>query len=333
MRIQEIEKIKSIRNWADAQADAESKGLKLSKEQYTKGWYLAPANYDVISKDLNAKGLSWTDYYELITKRFNRITEYSGAAAYIIKNMGSVPQILAKVLDNKREKAYNTLQDLQEASLHRRPHGVPQLFVPRPKIQTEKPPWYYTRFAYDDEGNELTEARPILSPAPSVSKAGGTKPGNAFWTSSLKKEYEENGITYYGSEWIDYVSTSLRDSSYNDVGYVYRISPSARILSINHDEDVKYIYRIYRDLGANLTPHAEFSGEHYDMAKDFPWDEIRKHWDAIHHRTGWGDSGGFTYGYDCESTAWFNTDVLDYVGKVRIRDPDKDKNYWDNRAD
>ena len=57
--------------------------------------------------------------------------------------------------------------------------------------------------------------------------------------------------------------------------------------------------------------------EKYALMKDFPWQDIRKHWDGVNHHHSF-DRYGFTYGWDVESTAWFNTDVLTYVGEVDI---------------
>ena len=335
MRVTELDtKTKAIRNWAAAQSDAESKGLVLG--QNGKQWYLQPINYDEITTELKAKGLAWTDYYDLLSASIRNIKEYPNAAAKIVANMGDVPHIIKNVMDRKRAKAYDELQDMLQESMKRSPHGKPQLFVPRPQINTAKPDWYYRRVGYrfDDEGNRIKDdddndikeaARPVLPPAPAHPKPGGTKPYNAFWTSSLKKEFTENGVTYYGSDWIDYVCGNM-SNSYNNVGHVYRISPSARILTIRDTDDAKRIYQIYRNLGVNLNPQAEYDSEHYGLSKDFPWDEIRKHWDAIHHYPGFSDRYGFMYGYDCESTAWFNTDVLDYVGKVRIRPCERPRN-------
>jgi hypothetical protein len=113
--------------------------------------------------------------------------------------------------------------------------------------------------------------------------------------------------------------------SYSNIGHVYKINPSARILHIRDTYDAKHIYSLYRDLGVDLNPNSEYSTDHYEMTKDFPWHEICKHWDAVHHNPGYGDRYGFTYTYDVESTVWFNTNVLDYIGKVRIRPCDYQK--------
>lgn len=342
MRIYELDnKIKSVRNWNAAQADAEEKGLSLFKNG--KSWFLQPKNYNEISAEMKNKGIPWTDYYDMLTASLRNIREYSAAADKIANNMGELPQIIANVANRKQTKAYEELQRIQEESMNRKPHSVPQLFVPRPQINTEKPDWYYRRVGYrfDDDGNRIRddndtdivkESRPLLSPAPSSPGQGGNKPLNSFWTSSLKKEYTEDGVTYYGSEWVDYVCNN-QPRSYSNIGYVYKINPSARILTIRDTHDAKRIYQLYRELGASLSPNAEYRNEHYDMVSDFPWNDIRKHWDAVHHTPSFGDHYGFMFGYDCESTVWFNATVLEYIGKVKIRDIEKDKDYWDRRND
>lgn len=327
-----IEKPKAIRSWADAKLDAESKGLTLSKWQ--SGYHLEPNNYNEISKALQAKGFSWQDYSMLVAHP-RTIRDYPKAAETIVANMGSLPQIIDNVTSQKREHALNDLSELQRESLSKKPHGVPQLFMPRPQIHTTKPYWYYRQFGYDENGKEITEStRPILPPAHFQPRPGSNKPNSTFWTSSLKKEYTDQNthITYYGSEWVDYVCHSMRDTSYSNIGHVYQISPSARILSIRDNYDAKNIYKLYMDLGASLNQEALWS-DNIDLLKaDFPWNEISKHWDGIYHEPGWNDGYGFTYTYDCTSCAWFNTDVLDYIGKVRIRPcdyepPDDDENY------
>ena len=321
MRITEIDKIKSIRSWALAQADAEQKGLELTKQSHVKVYTLVPKNYSEIAKKLEAQGIDWTVYRDLIGASITNIKDYPEAAKKILSNISDPDKIISNIKDRRREKAFNELKKLQEDSLQRPPHGRPQLFVPRPQVLTNKNDSYYRQFAYDASGNQITEAKPILAPGIAASGPGRNKPSNAFWTSSLKKEYEQNGIVYYGSEWIDFVCYNMPDS-YNNIGYVYKINPSARILTLNSDYDVKDIYRLYRELGADLTPSAEYTDSHFIMASDFPWQEIKKHWDAIYHNHNYGNEYGFTYGYDCESSAWFNTNVLEYMGKVRIRDID-----------
>jgi len=53
------------------------------------------------------------------------------------------------------------------------------------------------------------------------------------------------------------------------------------------------------------------------MRYNFPWDEISKHFDAVWH-SGSGYDRDFMYGWDVESTAWFNTDFLQLIGEVPV---------------
>jgi hypothetical protein len=116
---------------------------------------------------------------------------------------------------------------------------------------------------------------------------------------------------------------------YNPFGYVYKISPSARILRLNDTNDAQEIYELYHKLGANVLAPSKWNTDVQEiMGKDFPWNEIRKHWDGVTHRGRSYDSYGFMYSWDCESTAWFNTDVLEYLGKVRTKELDyRDDDY------
>lgn len=330
MRLTEIEqKAKIPRNWIAAQTDAEARGLMLTQNSYAKNWRIEPANYPEISKELQSRGFKWSEY-SMLTQNIKNIRDYPKAAEEVEKHLGDLPKIIQTIIDARRERAFRELTEMQRDSLTRSPHGHQQLFLPRPKINTIKPRWYYTRYAYDDQGNPLTESRPILSPTITDPGSGGNKPKNSFWTSSLKKEFTENGITYWGSEWVDFVcGNNVPKESYSPVGYVYNIKPNARILTLIDDSDVNRIYELYRDLGVNLNPNAEWWGK---MTLDFPWNELIKHWDGMHHHRGYGDQSGFMYGYDVESTVWFNPSVLEYAGKVRIRPydyhQDDDKNNY-----
>jgi len=62
------------------------------------------------------------------------------------------------------------------------------------------------------------------------------------------------------------------------------------------------------------------------IKKDFPWHEIQKHFDCIHHyhfRDSYF-SMPFTYGYDAESSCWFSPNQLELLGQVKVYQGDKD---------
>lgn len=310
MLISELIKGGNVRSWAAAAADAASRGMRLTKKSGNMGYILEPANYDELRKELESKGLSWMDYRRLLVRDLRRMGDYPKAADEIESVLGDTSRVVSTVQDAKRAKAYDDLKAMQEQGSTAWPHGRLQVFMPRESVTNRKPPWYYTR--YDDEGNPLEEARPVLTGMQANTPPGYNKPANCFWTSSLRRVHDS-----YTSEWIDWVCGNMPEW-HGPIGYVYEISPSARILSLDSDHDAKQIYDLYHRLGASVDRQNMYRDE-WDMRKDFPWDWIRKHWDGVNHRPGLGDRYGFTYGWDCESTAWFNTDVLKPRGTVPIR--------------
>jgi hypothetical protein len=325
MRINEIVNAPLPKGWLVAQANAESRGMRLQKETYVKGQYrLEPKNYDEIMTALKAEGIPWHEYYQLITASISKLTDYKEATNRIEQSLKSLPEMINDIKDHIKSGAYDRLQDLQKSLASRWPHGRPQLFMPRPHTDAK---FNYPYF--DDEGNSsdqrvVNEGQPILPSAPSHSPPGSNKPGWAFWTSSVSKVYEKNGRKYYSSDWIDLVCDGYHNW-YNPFAYAYKISPSARILKLDDTHDAQDIYELYHKLGANVVSPNKWANDPVDiMRKDFPWDEIRKHWDGVTHRGRAGDYSNFAYGWDVCSTAWFNTEVLEYLGKVRTRELDHD---------
>lgn len=72
---------------------------------------------------------------------------------------------------------------------------------------------------------------------------------------------------------------------------------------------------------------SDISFGRFDALREiFPWEEVRKHFDAVHVEDGFRNYGfeiPFTYGYDCESTAFLDKSVLELVGKVKIGLPER----------
>ena len=50
----------------------------------------------------------------------------------------------------------------------------------------------------------------------------------------------------------------------------------------------------------------------------YPWDQISKHFDGVHHGGYRSDYDRFVYGWDCESTAWLDTRFLEFISEVKI---------------
>jgi hypothetical protein len=59
------------------------------------------------------------------------------------------------------------------------------------------------------------------------------------------------------------------------------------------------------------------------MRSAFPWDAVAKNFDAVRHSRPYGHSD-FMYGWDVESTVWFDTRFLQLVGEVPVAK-------WDDR--
>jgi len=305
-----------LSGWQRAQQDAAARGMTLEKSPHSKGYRLYPENYDQLAQQLEQRNFSWTDWSGVLMVTVNKLSDYKAAADEMSKIVGSVDKIADKLRMEKSTDSYKKLQNMQQQSLGKWPHGELQLYMPRPAVHkpTRNARWTYQ---YDDQGN-IRESRPVLTGATADSPPGNNKPGNCFWTSSLKTAKEIDGKKYYTSDWAEWVAGNM-PAWLSPRGHVYRISPNARILELNSTPDAQEIYQLYADMGSAVKLHDVWSGNEikYQMMNDFPWQDIRKHWDAVCHSSEW-DRSGFTYGWDCESTAWFNTDVLTYVGEVAI---------------
>jgi hypothetical protein len=210
--------------------------------------------------------------------------------------------------------------------------GRLQLFVPRPTSASKTRSERYKElikdpYAWDDEGNlkpnyekwvnqgPTNEAAPILKPGKAIAPPGNNKPNADLWTSTARK----NDDGTYTSAWAEWTAEYQPDWSSNK-GYLYKIKPGALILELNSDHDAERIFAAFHDLGRIQSNDVN---SRYDqemaMRQHFPWDQVAKHFDAIHHwgYRGYGDS--FVYGWDVESIAWLDTSFLQLVGEVPVR--------------
>lgn len=238
------------------------------------------------------------------------------------------------------DPGWQSLNDIKQAA---KQHGDRmteryQLFVPRanPGAQTPRDRRLSnlaSTYAYDDEGNlnpgydkreqprkelsptgqdDIKEAAPILAPGKSNSPPGGNKPQAAFWTSTAHKT--NNGWT---SDWSRWTSEN-HPSWFSPVGYLYKVKSGALIAKINNDFDAENIYYAFQNLGRAEMDHTNS----YDrLTKGFPWDQLVKHVDAVNHSGFHYQNSRFVYGWDVESTAWFDTSHLQLVGKVPVAQP------------
>jgi hypothetical protein len=157
-----------------------------------------------------------------------------------------------------------------------------------------------------------TEAAPILTPSKAViSPPGHNKPlGATLWTSSARR-LDNNTYT---SDWVRWVSENQPDWM-SPVGYLYKVN-AGLILPMDSDHNAEDIKEAFQNL--ERAKPTDYDNHYNRLGKDFPWDAISKHFDAVHHYPRGGGAKDFLYGWDCESTAWFNTDILTLIGEVKI---------------
>ena len=128
------------------------------------------------------------------------------------------------------------------------------------------------------------------------------KPENVLWTSTASGN--NNGYT---SAWVRWAKNEM-PGWIGHSGFLYDVSPSARILTINSDRDAM---RVAKEYGLRTT-------DIMDLFRYMPWNKIAKDYDAIHHVPSNRGSDIFMYAWDVESTAWFNTKMLLNKRKVPI---------------
>lgn len=190
-----------------------------------------------------------------------------------------------------------------------------QLFVPKRRdpeemrrAETRRRVWS----AYKDIENSTVkeEAPPVLT-SYKESPPGNNKPDSGFWTSSaIQTDYG------YTSDWYKYVLDTFKTWQ-TDYGYLFKVVGQPRLFDVSHAEQ---FYEWALDHGRIKRAPTEYfkayTREHMRYA--FPWDELSKHFDGVHY-DGWSrGSSDITYGWDVESTVWFDTSFLKYVGAVKL---------------
>lgn len=241
-----------------------------------------------------------------------------------------------------KTEAYQRLLLYKEDSTGEFPADSMQLFMPRPSANAQTRYQKHLKaisqsFATDDEGelkphyqqwvdkhpDALDEAAPIIA-ARGMVPPGNNKPQAILWTSTAKKI----DANTYTSDWVEYVSNNHRKLGWMaETGFLYKVVPNATILDLSLDYQAKDIYRVFQALGrgaqAEFDRPAPAATRDSYLYKDFPWGEIAKHFDGVTHR-GYGMDNSFLYGWDCESTAWFNPAVLTLLGEVKVGVPPED---------
>jgi hypothetical protein len=310
MRLNELNTIKSF---ADAAKDAEPRGLTVGKwGNRTAVWVTKRHDF---FRAMGKKGFPTNNVNDVIT--IKNVSDYRKAVATLtpLTNEAAFEKFY---LDLNHEKAYNDLQQYLADAQGKFPVGSLQLFIPRPSIHNKKDDsWLYKDYSKED----IEEDAPIL--IGKVDSGGGyNKPAAALWTSTLKKAYtDKEGHTYYSSEWNQWLLNSAK-SWWSEWGYVYQVKSNARILSMSSAYEAEHIYKLYKAMHnkpVDLDPKAGSYETPADLMKrDYPWNDIAKHWDGVHGGYHYRDE--FFYGWDCESTAWFDPAVLVLKGKVRVSD-------------
>lgn len=258
------------------------------------------------------------------------------------------------------ENARSSLEWTKERGSKSRPNGTKQLFVPREveRYDTRKEREDHilrdrAKFGYDDEGNMIQQYRDwidqtneslIREGVPMITGGnplpGKDKPiGALFWTSTAKQL--SNGK--WTSAWNEFIQGGNTPGKASKIGYLYEVLPNTIVYELDNSNDALYIYKIFAELGRPNTARTDskewekekeifgdiLSSNEIEMnlvKKDFPWDQIAKHFDCIHH---WGRSFGFdfrdfTASYDVESTVWFKSNQLRLLGQVPLSTNDND---------
>ncbi len=152
----------------------------------------------------------------------------------------------------------------------------------------------------------------IKGRVPVYSKPMGStdKPYPAFWTSTLKD-------TTTG--WLDLCrDPDFWEAKAGDEAVIYEILPSAKILVMDSQEDYNKIKKAY----SKQTPQGGvdmqmmFGGSHImggNMIDVVDWSKLSKDYDAIYC-----SSNSCYTGWDVESIAWWNLNVLKEIDIVDI---------------
>jgi hypothetical protein len=215
--------------------------------------------------------------------------------------------------------------------------GNYQLFIPRgmriPNTHQRSKDLLKSPYAWDSEGNlkpeyekyydiaklrgeyhpagKIDENAPILAPGKMPPVPGDNKPhGSFFWTSTAFKVDDK-----WSSDWNRWI-ISNQPGWTSDIGYLYKVKPGALILELDSDHDAENIFDAYRSLERVKEPGTASSTRSV-LRSAFPWDQIVKHFDAVRHSRPYGRSE-FMYGWDVESTVWFDTSFLQLVSEVPV---------------
>jgi hypothetical protein len=217
--------------------------------------------------------------------------------------------------------------------------GAYQLFVPRghpgaKSLRDRRLANLANRWAWDEEDptklkpqydrwergvpqDQVDEAAPIIPAGQVISPPGNNKPHALLWTSTAIKSGDA-----WTSRWANWVAQN-QPTWLAPKGYLYQVKPGALILSLDSDHDAEQIFQAFGDLGrVNAPPASDYYRDRPSAAMrvTFPWDQIIRHFDGVRHGgyNGYGYGDEFMYGWDVESTAWFNGNFLQLKAEVPV---------------
>ena len=217
--------------------------------------------------------------------------------------------------DADYSSGYAELRDFQRLFTLKPDRLELQLFVPKrrdPKQAERAQQDRRWREAGRELEAQLKEEKPPVLSGFREQPPGDNKPHNAFWTSTAL----QNPDGTYTSDWYMYVQRTF-PSWQTDYGYLFEIKKDALVFE---SDRLEQFYDWADRVGKMTKPVPDWASKYYDSTRlrsNFPWDILARHFDGVHHFTTYRDND-FTYGWDVESTAWFNTNKLIYKGAVRL---------------
>ena len=252
-----------------------------------KGFYFNPKRTSEIEE---FKDIPW--FNELLNSRY-----YMGQTKGVAE--GLTPNTIHKLADRTGVKWDNEPSFLR---LTKRLTGKEHLDDLN-QTELQKVKQYLEKQAVTEVLNETTlQLGPQLYTPHPKNLDESMKPKAALWTSTASGS--NNGYT---SAWVEWAKNEM-PQWVGPSGFLYDVSPSARILTINSDRDAM---RVANKYGMNTT-------DIMDLFMYMPWKKIAKDYDAIHHVPSNRGADLFMHGWDVESTAWFNTKMLLNKRKVPI---------------
>jgi len=162
-------------------------------------------------------------------------------------------------------------------------------------------------FVLPNIGNKLAGTLQLYVPRPRQVQEILKPTTNVTWTSTAEKLPDGS----YTSEWVEWCKTEMPQWLAKG-GALFKVKPGAKILSMNTDKDAFKIAQYY-----GVQPPKN-PMDWITWSRKFPWSQVAKDFDAIHHIPGSRMSNILMSSWDVESTAWFNNNFLDYVAQVNI---------------